>query len=64
MAGVTWQVHRIGNERRDVTFLGVTTVLLGAGSGLAAAVHPSVTTTWASDQKPSSRISTTAACLR
>lgn len=36
MAGVTWQAHRIGNERRDVTFLGVTAVLLGAGSGLAA----------------------------
>ena len=32
MLSVTWQAHRLGNERRDVTCLAVISGLLGLGS--------------------------------
>lgn len=33
-----WHAHRLGNERRDVVFLGVTSGLLGLGAGVSALV--------------------------
>lgn len=36
MLGVTWQAHRLGNERRDVAFLAVISGLLGLGSTVSA----------------------------
>ena len=38
MLGVTWQARRLGNERRDVALLAVTTSLLGAGSTVSAVI--------------------------
>lgn len=38
MLGVTWQARRLGNERRDIAFLAITTGLLGAGSTVSAIV--------------------------
>jgi hypothetical protein len=34
MCWVTWQAHRIGNERRDVLLLAAMSVLCVAGTGL------------------------------
>lgn len=35
-AGVAWQAHRMGNERRDVALLCVVAGVLGVSSGLVA----------------------------
>jgi len=38
MLGVTWQAHRLGNERRDIGLLAGLSGLLGMGSMVSALV--------------------------
>lgn len=37
LAGVTWHAWRLGNERRDVTLLGVIAAACSLGTAVAAA---------------------------
>jgi hypothetical protein len=36
LVGVTFHAWRLGNEKRDVVLLGVSSALLGAGTAVAA----------------------------